>query len=127
MPRISVHSALLAATVTALAAFALPRLAHDSPTTAAAVKTHTVKMGEYFYRPKTRTIAVGDRVRFRNVGKIEHTVADTTRGGRIRSRIIKPRALKPGDSQTARFTRRGTVRYVCTFHPRLMRGMIVVR
>lgn len=113
-------AALTTAVVALAAAAAVP------PSTGAAT-TRTVKFGEYFYRPAVLTIHRGDRVRFVNVGKIEHTVADSTKDGRIRSRIIRPRPLKHGQSQTVRFTRRGTVYYVCTFHPTLMRGRIVVR
>ncbi len=89
--------------------------------------THTVRFGEYFYRPRRLEVRAGDRVRFVNVGKIEHTVADSTERGTIRSRTIKPRPLKPGQSQAVRLKRPGTVYYVCTFHPTLMRGILVVR
>ena len=89
-------------------------------------KSTTVKFGEYFYRPKKLNIRAGDHVRFVNAGKIEHTVADSTKGGTIRGRVIKPRPLAHGKSQTVKFTRRGTVYYLCTFHPSLMRGTIVV-
>ena len=40
---------------------------------------------------------------------------------------LDPRPLKHGASQTVRFRKRGTVYYLCTFHPGLMRGTIVVR
>ncbi|MEA2129624.1 MAG: hypothetical protein QOJ85_2515 [Solirubrobacteraceae bacterium] len=112
----------------ALGAAALPALAHRPATAAhSAAAAHTVKFGEYFYRPKKLTINAGDRVRFTNVGKIEHTVADSTKSGTVLSKIIKPRPLGHGQSQTVTFKRRGTVRYVCTFHPDMMRGVIVVR
>jgi plastocyanin len=111
-----------------LGAAALPALAHQPATAAhAAVATHTVKFGEYFYRPKKLTINAGDRVRFTNIGKIEHTVADSTKSGKALSKIIKPRPLGHGASQTVTFKRRGTVPYLCTFHPDMMRGVIVVR
>jgi plastocyanin len=87
----------------------------------------TVRLGEYFFRPKTITITAGASVRFVNIGKIEHTVADSTKSGSIRSRVIHPRPLKHGATQTVRFRKRGKVYYVCTFHPTLMRGVIVVR
>jgi plastocyanin len=112
----------------ALGATALPTLAHRHGMAArAAAATHTVKFGEYFYRPKKLTINAGDRVRFTNVGKIDHTVADSTKSGNVLSKIIKPRALSHGQSQTVTFKRRGTVPYLCTFHPDMMRGVIVVR
>lgn len=118
-----------AATAAALSAtVVLAGLAGQGTTDAArAAATKTVKMGEYFYKPKTVTISAGDSVRFVNAGKIEHTVADSTRSGTIRSRIIQPRPLKRGQAQTVKFRRRGTVYYVCTFHPDLMRGKVVVR
>ena len=86
----------------------------------------TIKMGEFFYRPARVTVHVGQQVRFVNVGKIQHTVADTDRRWNIRSKLIKPRPLGHGATQTVRFTHAGTVYYLCTFHPTLMRGRIVV-
>lgn len=113
---------------TVLAAAALPALVQQpAPVARAAVATHTVKLGEYFYRPRKLTINAGDRVRFANIGEIEHTVADSTKSGKILGKLIRPRPLRHGGSQTVTFRRRGTVRYVCTFHPGLMRGTVVVR
>ncbi len=87
----------------------------------------TVRLGEFFFRPATVTVHVGQAVRFVNVGKIQHTVADTTGGWKaLRSRLIQPRPLAHGQAQTVRFTAPGTVYYLCTFHPTLMRGKVVV-
>lgn len=86
----------------------------------------TVRLGEYFYKPKVVTVHVGQAVRFVNVGKIEHTVADTNAKGAIRSRLIKPRPLAHGQVQTVRFEKPGRVLYLCTFHPTLMKGRINV-
>ena len=83
-------------------------------------------MGEYSFRPASITARVGERVTFVNEGKIQHTVADTTPSGEIRSRLIKPRPLDPGQSQEVVFHTPGTVTYLCTFHPTLMAGRIVV-
>lgn len=106
----------------------VPALAdHGAAPTAVAAKTSTVKFGEYFYSPKRLSVRVGDSVRFVNAGKIEHTVADSSRSGTIRSKLIRPRPLERGKSQTVRFRKRGTVYYLCTFHPDLMRGRVVVR
>jgi plastocyanin len=98
---------------------------HATP--AHAAQLHVVRFGEYFYRPKRLTIAAGDTVRFVNVGKIQHTVADSTKGGSIRSRVIKPRPLSHGRSQRVTFKHKGTIYYLCTFHPDMMRGVVVVR
>ena len=120
-------AAVAAAAVTATAVFASGPAGQGATPAAHAATTTTVKLGEYFYNPKRITVSAGTSIRFRNVGKIEHTVADSTRSGTIRSKIIQPRPLKHGASQTVRLRKRGTVYYVCTFHPDLMRGVIVVR
>lgn len=86
----------------------------------------TVRLGEYFFRPRTVTVHAGSAVRFLNVGKIEHAIADVDAKGNIRSRVIRPRPLKHGVSQTVVFRRTGVVRYVCTFHPALMKGVVRV-
>ena len=52
--------------------------------------------------------------------------ADSTKGGAIRSQSIKPRPLAHGAVQVVRFSRPGVVYYLCTFHPTLMKGRIVV-
>ena len=94
---------------------------------AAARPTVTVRLGDFFFRPATVTVHVGQPVRFVNVGKIDHTVADTTtRWKATRSKLIVPRPLSRGEAQTVRFAQPGTVYYLCTFHPTLMRGKVVV-
>ncbi|MDX6516205.1 MAG: hypothetical protein QOH73_1871 [Gaiellaceae bacterium] len=87
----------------------------------------TVQLGEYFFRPAALTVHVGQPVRFVNVGKIAHTVADRRKGSATPlSRLIRPHELVPGATQTVVFRRPGTVYYFCTFHPSLMAGEIVV-
>lgn len=86
----------------------------------------TVSFREFLYRPAAITVKVGQRVIFRNAGKIAHTVANTDAKGELLSTLIKPRNLDPGQAQTVSFARPGTVFYLCTFHPTLMRGRIVV-
>ena len=58
--------------------------------------TVTIRMGDFFYRPAVVTVHTGQKVRFVNVGKIAHTVADTDRKGNVRSKLIHPRALEHG-------------------------------
>jgi plastocyanin len=98
-----------------------------SPGGAAGTKPKVVRLGEYFYRPGTVTVRIGQPVVFVNVGKIDHTVADADAKGHVRSRLIKPHPLAHGARQEVVFRRPGTVHYLCTFHPTLMRGQIVVR
>jgi plastocyanin len=86
----------------------------------------TVRLGEFFFRPRIVTVHVGQPLRFLNVGKIEHTVADTDARGNLRSKLIRPRPLAHGQVQVVRFTKPGTVHYLCTFHPTLMKGKIIV-
>jgi plastocyanin len=96
-------------------------------TSVAASKPVTVKLGEYFFRPGRITVHVGQRVRFVNVGKVAHTVADRRKGSATPlSRLIKPHELLPGATQTVIFHHPGTVYYFCTFHPTLMAGQITV-
>lgn len=96
------------------------------PAAHAAPKPVTVTFGEFFYKPATVTVKAGQKVVFKNVGKIAHTVADTDAKGEIRSELIKPQNLDPGQTQTVSFSKPGIVTYLCTFHPTLMKGRIVV-
>jgi plastocyanin len=86
----------------------------------------TIRLGEFFYKPRSVTVHVGQTVRFLNIGKIAHTVADTDARGNLHSRLIKPRPLNHGQAQLVRFAKPGIVYYLCTFHPTLMKGRIVV-
>ena len=117
--RRSTAPAVIAAGALAALALALPA--------GAAPKPVTVKLGEFFYRPAVVTVSPGQKVVFVNVGKIAHTVADTTAKGDILSKQIVPHELKPGARQVVSFAKPGVVYYLCTFHPTLMKGKIVVR
>lgn len=100
--------------------------AATASTAAATAGGVTISMGEYFYRPERATARVGERVTFVNDGRIVHTVADTGPGGTIRSAVITPRPLAEGDRQVVVFSKAGLVRYLCTFHPTLMSGEIMI-
>ena len=113
--------AAAAATAAVLSAQALA-----APARAAVPAPVTVTFGEFFYKPALITVKVGQKVIFKNVGKIAHTVANTDAKGEILSTLIKPRNLDPRQTQVVSFARPGTVFYLCTFHPTLMKGRIVV-
>ena len=92
----------------------------------AAPSRATVVIRDYSYTPRTVTVHVGQPLQFVNRGKVEHTVADVDAKGKLRSKLVKPRALANGQSQVVRFARPGLVHYVCTFHPTLMGGTVHV-
>lgn len=102
------------------------RPAGAASTAATAHAPVRIVMGEYYFRPAGVTVRAGVPVTFVNEGGIQHTVADTTASGEIRSRLITPRPLDPGRSQTVTFRTPGSVEYTCTFHPTLMSGRVVV-
>ncbi len=66
------------------------------------------------------------QVTLRNDGRIEHTAADVDANGNVRSRVIKPVPLSSTQQLTITFPRPGTYHYICTFHPTLMRGTVIV-
>ena len=116
---------LLKITMLGLVVLALP--AAPGLASQRASRVVTVRLGEYFFRSPHLTLRVGDRVRFVNVGKIEHTVADSSKSGVILNRQINVPPLRHGQaSLTLAFKKPGTIRYLCTFHPGLMRGTITV-
>ncbi len=116
------HHLLTAACALAVLGGATAQSAISPPKTAPVV----VRTGDFFYLPKLTTVRVGQRLIFKNVGKAPHTVANTDAKGTILSTLIKPRQLDTGDTQTVVFKKPGLVRYICTFHPTLMRGQVKV-
>src|SRR5262249_16611163 len=94
---------------------------------ARAPHTYTVRIGDYSFTPARLTAHVGDRIRFVNGGRIQHTVADTDVHGRILSRAIHPRPLAHGAVPAVTLRRAGRLHYLCTFHPTLMKGVLVVQ
>ena len=116
---------LLEITMLGLVVLALP--AAPGLASQRASRVVTVRLGEYFFRSPQLTLRVGDRVRFVNVGKIEHTVTDATKSGAILNKQINVPPLRHGQaSLTLAFKKPGTIRYLCTVHPSLMRGTITV-
>ena len=59
------------------AAGVLSAQALAAPARATAPAPVTVTFGEFFYKPATITVKVGQQVVFKNVGKIAHTVANS--------------------------------------------------
>ncbi|MDQ1713738.1 MAG: hypothetical protein QOE45_3188 [Frankiaceae bacterium] len=85
----------------------------------APARAGTVDAVDNAFRPATATVAVGDTVTWRNIGKSPHEVS----GGAFASGN-----LDPGRSYTWTATRAGTFAYVCRYHESIgMKGTLVVR
>lgn len=121
-PTLLLRVALVGAT-TFLAALALG----PGSSRAEAAGPVTVVVGDFSYAPAVVSVRVGQKVRFVNRGKIGHTVADATAKGAILGRAIRPRLLDTGQSQVVSFTDPGRIAYLCTLHPTLMKGVLIVR
>jgi plastocyanin len=88
-------------------------------TGSAQAATVTVAAMNYEFQPATRTIAVGDVVRWTFSGE-PHSV--TSRDGLFDSGVTNP-----GGSFQFTFATAGTYRYYCQVHPEQMFGTIVVK
>ena len=80
--------------------------------------TITVAAMNYEFKPPTRTVVVGDAIRWTFSGD-PHSV--TSRDGLFDSGV-----MSPGGSFEFKFTAAGTFRYYCQVHPEQMFGTIVV-
>jgi plastocyanin len=76
----------------------------------------TVTIKNRQYNPDPVTVAVGDTITWSNASDEDHNV----RGGPFNSP-----ALHPGNTFSFTFDKKGTIRYVCDFHP-TMKGTITV-
>jgi plastocyanin len=77
-----------------------------------------IRMGDFFYKPAEKTVDAGTKVIFRNVGKIPHTV---------KGKGFQSRQIDAGGVYSVTLTKPGSYSYICTFHPGMMDGKIVVR
>ncbi len=87
-----------------------------------APQTVEVTMKEFSFAPQTITITLGDTVRWKNAGTVQHnTTAD---GGAWASKML----MDPGETFSRTFTSLGTFPYRCTLHgPLGQTGTIVVQ
>lgn len=74
----------------------------------------------YAYQPKTVTVKVGAKLTWTNKDQTNHTVTFTS--GVKKDLGNQP----PGTKKTMTFTKAGTYKYVCDYHP-FMHGTVVVR
>jgi plastocyanin len=77
----------------------------------------SIEAYDFGFRPSSEAVKVGDAVTWTNTGQTTHTV----KGPGFFSK-----AITPGQGYSFTFKNPGTYRYICTLHPTLMRGTIVV-
>ena len=89
-----------------------------------AMAATTVRLGDNFFAPSSKTVKRGAKVRFKWIGNRPHNVKKKRGpGGGFKSRTTSRR----GVNYAKRFTRRGTYRLICTIHPETMRLKLTVR
>lgn len=109
--------------VAAVAALAIGHhaaVAADS-TTAAATPTATpavVTIKDFAFNPSTLSIPVGGQVTFKNLDTASHTASDA-------NGAFDSGNLDTGQSWTYTFTKAGSYKIICKYHPS-MKGMIIV-
>ena len=83
--------------------------------TGAGGATSSVTVGDDFFKPKSKTIARGDSVRWVWRGAASHNVTGRTRSGRVafRSRTTS----RKGYRYTKRFRKAARYSVICTLHP----------
>lgn len=79
----------------------------------------TVEMRDNSFFPQTRTISPNTRIRWVNVGNVQHNTTST-------QQIWSSGNINPGGAFAADFSGPGTFPYQCTLHPG-MTGTIVVQ
>ena len=108
---------LLASITIAVASVAALGVAQAAPAA-------TITVGNNFLAPSSKTISAGTRLRFKWVGGESHHIVKTKGpGGDIKS----PATSKKGVNLAKVLSKRGTYRFICTFHPTEMKTKVVVR
>ena len=80
--------------------------------------TPDVSLVDFGFKPKQTTVKAGQTVTWTNDGQVDHTVKGKG--------FFTSRALGHGQKFSHRFTTTGRFDYLCTLHPTLMTGTIVV-
>src|SRR5213078_3694533 len=77
------------------------------------------KPQQYDFSPHSITVATGDRVTWKNK-------SNASEGHTVTGDGLNSKTLKQGDSYTFKFTKAGTYKYQCSFHP-YMKGTVKVK
>ncbi len=87
----------------------------------------TVRMRDLAFHPTSVTVKVGRAVRWVNNDDVAHTVVEDLGARSGVAPLFESKRIPPGGSFRIVLTTRGTVPYVCTLHPTVMSGRIVVK
>ena len=99
--------------MTVIAVVALAPAASGSAT-AEVAKSTTVKLGDDFFKPTSRSIKKGTRVRFNWTGSDTHNVKLKKGPGK---KFKSVETSTKGINFVRKFKKRGTYRIICTIHP----------
>lgn len=86
------------------------------------VATDAVEIKDFAFSPANITVKVGAKVTWTNKDSVAHTVtsdSDSTDGG------MDSKSLATGETYSVTFSKAGTFKYHCTFHPG-MTGTVTV-
>jgi len=78
-----------------------------------------VTIADFSFTPNVISVKTGATVTWTNEGQTEHTVKGPG--------FFSPTALGHGQKYSFRFSKTGSFKYLCTLHPTLMRGTVVVK
>lgn len=125
-PQLPIAGAAVAAAL-GLAAAAAAAAASSSSTSAAAAsaKAHVIKAQHILFTPERLSIRRGERVTWKFLDADVRTSHTVTSVGSKRFRDLPDGRLS--GSFTVRFDKPGRYRFMCTFHPASMNGVITVR
>lgn len=93
---------------------------------AAAPVGAVVRMRDLAFVPARVRVPAGTRVRFVNDDTVAHTVLQDVGARSGLQPVVATQRIAPGGRADFVPEKPGTIRYVCTLHPGIMRGRIVV-
>lgn len=102
----------LGVAMTASAVWAAATAPEDKPATV------TVKMINFTYSPDPLTVPVGTSVRWVNYDDDQHNVVSDDKS-------FKSKLLDKNQEYSYTFTKKGTYRYICSIHPKMV-GKVTV-
>jgi plastocyanin len=94
---------------------------NNTSATTTPVATNKVDIKDFAYSPATITVKVGDTVTWTNQDSTSHTV--TTSDG---PEQFDSGSIDQGKTFTHTFTKAGTYKYHCTFHPSMPTATVIV-